>query len=294
MNLRHIEIFHAVYVNGSVSAAARALHVSQPSVTKMLRHAEQLLGFPLFQRARGRLVPTQDAHVLFDEVSVIQERVHSLRKASRNMRRAAAGTLRLSALPSLGLDLIPGAVSRFLGTNPNVSFDLETVHHDDILRKLYERECDVAIAYEVPRGAPIGHRWLGESELVVIYREEQLPDAPPRVDLRDLQGQAFISLARSGPMGNLFSQELKRLGLELDEVVSARTFYIAAGLVRAGVGMAVVDAFTAQVMQAPGLSWRPLKPSLAFDVHAMFLENRPPSALAVSFLDLLARMIDGL
>ena len=45
MNLRHIEIFHAVYVNGSVSAAARALNVSQPSVSKTLRHAESLLGF---------------------------------------------------------------------------------------------------------------------------------------------------------------------------------------------------------------------------------------------------------
>ena len=45
MNLRHIEIFHAVYVDGSVSAAARALNVSQLSVSKMLRHAESLLGF---------------------------------------------------------------------------------------------------------------------------------------------------------------------------------------------------------------------------------------------------------
>jgi len=53
MNLRHIEIFHAVYVNGSVSAAARALNVSQPSVSKMLRYAESLLGFQLFQRTNG-------------------------------------------------------------------------------------------------------------------------------------------------------------------------------------------------------------------------------------------------
>ena len=43
MNLRHIEVFHAVYVNGSVSAAARMLNVSQPSVSKVLRHAESLL-----------------------------------------------------------------------------------------------------------------------------------------------------------------------------------------------------------------------------------------------------------
>ena len=68
MNLRHIEIFHCVYVNGSVSAAARALNVSQPSVSKMLRHAESLLGFQLFRRTNGGLVPTEDAHSLFAEV----------------------------------------------------------------------------------------------------------------------------------------------------------------------------------------------------------------------------------
>ena len=111
MNLRHIEIFHSVYVNGSVSAAARALNVSQPSVSKMLRHAESLLGFPLFQRTNGGLVPTQDAHTLFTEVSEIQDRVHALREAGRNLKRGAGGTLRISALPSLALDAIPTAVA---------------------------------------------------------------------------------------------------------------------------------------------------------------------------------------
>ena len=107
MNLRHIEIFHAVYVNGSVSAAARALNVSQPSVSKMLRHAESLLGFQLFQRTNGGLVPTEDAHSLFAEVREIQDRVHALREAGRNLRRGIGGTLRISALPSLALDAIP-------------------------------------------------------------------------------------------------------------------------------------------------------------------------------------------
>jgi DNA-binding transcriptional LysR family regulator len=126
MNLRHIEIFHAVYVNGSVSAAARALNVSQPSVSKMLRHAESLLGFPLFQRTSGGLVPTQDAHVLFTEVSEIQDRVYALREAGRNLRRGVGGVLRISALPSLALDAIPTAVARFLRTHNDVKFDLQT------------------------------------------------------------------------------------------------------------------------------------------------------------------------
>ncbi|MBA2920212.1 LysR family transcriptional regulator [Sphingomonas sp. MAH-20] len=294
MNLRHIEIFHAVYVNGSVSAAARALNVSQPSVSKMLRHAESLLGFNLFQRTNGGLVPTEDAHTLFTEVSEIQDRVYALREAGRNLKRGAGGVLRISALPSLALGALPTAVARFMRNHENVKFDLQTVHHDDLLRKLYERETDVAIAYQVPPATPIGNRWLGEGELVLLYREEDMPDAAPSLELDVLRGKPFISLAASGPIGALFSQELQRRDLQLDEVVSARTFYIACSLVRQGVGMTVVDNFTAQASLTPGLSMRPLKPRLTFDVQAMFLTNRPPGALACDFLKTLGSVIDDL
>ena len=64
MNLRQIEIFHAVFLHGTVSAAARSLNVSQPSVTKVLRHTERTIGLPLFERTKGRLIPTQDARNL--------------------------------------------------------------------------------------------------------------------------------------------------------------------------------------------------------------------------------------
>src|SRR3546814_2063624 len=62
-----------------------------------------------------------------------------------------------------------------------------TVHHDDLVRKLHERETDIAIAVEVPRNAPVGSRWLGEGELVVLYREEDMPAAPSRLELADLK-----------------------------------------------------------------------------------------------------------
>ncbi len=293
MNLRHIEIFHAVYVNGSVSAAARALNVSQPSVSKMLRHAESLLGFPLFERTNGGLVPTEDAHTLFGDVKEIQDRVHALREAGRNLRRGAGGTLRILALPSLALEIVPMAVSQFLRAHPDVRFDLQTVHHDDLMRKLHERETDIAIAYEVPPAAPISQRWLGEGELVLLYREQDMPDAPPAVPLSVLDGRRFISLAASGPIGQIFMDELERLNLALDEVVSVRTFYMAGALVRQGVGMSVVDSFTAQACLTPGLSMRPLKPRITFDIHAMSLMSRPPGALASEFLKVMERILDA-
>jgi hypothetical protein len=90
-------------------------------------------------------------------------------------------------------------VSRFRRTHAKVKFDLQTVHHDDLLRKLYERETDVAVAFQVPPAAPIGHRWVGQGELVVLYQEQDMPDAPARVELEQLRGKPFISLAASGP-----------------------------------------------------------------------------------------------
>jgi DNA-binding transcriptional LysR family regulator len=294
MNLRHIEVFHAVYVNGSVSAAARMLNVSQPSVSKVLRHAESLLGFPLFHRTAGRLVPTDDAHTLFGEVSEIQDRVYALREASRNLKRGSGSLLRISALPSIALDVLPAAVALFMRNHQDTRFDLQTVHHADLLRKLYERETDLAVAYEVPQGAPLGRHWLGAGELVVLYREADMPNAPARIGLEELVGRPLVSLAASGPIGLLFSAEVLRLGIDLDEVVSARTFHIATALVRMGVGMTVVDNLTARASLAPGLAMRPLKSRLTFDIYAMYLQDRPPTGLATAFLKTLEKTIDNL
>jgi DNA-binding transcriptional LysR family regulator len=294
MNLRQLEVFHAVYLHGTVSAAARSLNVSQPSVTKVLRHAEDSIGLPLFERARGRLIPTQDARALFGEVSEIQDRVRSLRQACHNMRLGRGSLLRISALPSLGLGAIPEAVAKFMLAHEDILFDLQTLHHDEMVRKLYERETDIAISYEVPPAAPVGHQVIGEGELVVLYREQDIPDAPARIHLADLRDHKFISPVQSGPIGRMLSSELSQLGVVLDEVVSARTYYVAAALVRAGVGMAIVDNFTAQASLVPGLASRPLQPAITFDINAVYLQNRPPTHTASEFLDLLASVIDEL
>ena len=75
MRLRQIEVFHAVYTNGSITNAAAALHVSQPSVSKVLAHAEQQIGYRLFDRVKGKLIPTPEAHQLFTHVRDVYEDV---------------------------------------------------------------------------------------------------------------------------------------------------------------------------------------------------------------------------
>ena len=71
MNLRHLEVFHAIMQAGSVTGAAHLLNVTQPAVSNVLRHAEQQMKFRLFERVAGRLQPTPEARDLFPDVQEI-------------------------------------------------------------------------------------------------------------------------------------------------------------------------------------------------------------------------------
>ena len=135
---------------------------------------------------------------------------------------------------------------------------------------------------------------MGAGELVVLYREADMPGAPERVDIGALEGRPLVTLAASGPIGHLFTAEVQARGITLDEVVSARTFHIATALVRLGVGLTVVDNFTALASLTPGLAMRPLANPLRFDVNAMYLHDRPPTALSSDFLKALARKIEAI
>src|SRR5690606_29930135 len=139
-----------VYASGSVTVAARDLHVSQASVSKTLRHAERQVGFPLFRRQKGRLVPTPEAHLLFREVDDVYKRVGSLKLSIKNLRAGGEGRLRLAVLPALGLAVTPAAVASFRAANPKVTFDIQTLDHADVLRCLYERESDLAVGFVAP------------------------------------------------------------------------------------------------------------------------------------------------
>ena len=65
---RHIQVFRAVMTTGSVTSAAEMLFTSQPTISRELGQLEYLLGFPLFDRVRGRLRPTARALTLYDDV----------------------------------------------------------------------------------------------------------------------------------------------------------------------------------------------------------------------------------
>ncbi len=289
MNLRHIEVFHAVYQSGSVSAAARALNVSQPSVSKVLRHAESRIGFPLFRVVKGRLVATEEAHVLFHEARELYAHVQSLQESTKNLKRGGEGHLRLAVLPSLGLDVAPAAVANFRHTHPGVSFEIRTLHREDVLRALYERNSDLAIVYDAPHHPQLNGISIGSGELVLLYRTDEFPDAPARVSYDMFRNRDLIRLTDSGFVGTLFNNEVEeQAGVP---TIAVQTYYVAAGLVRRGAGFAVVDEFTARANLGSDLSFRPLVGGARFQVFCTHLVSRPLSRVARDFVTTLEKTL---
>ena len=291
MRFRQIEVFHAVYTTGSISAAARALHVSQPSVSKVLHHTQQQLGLELFRLVRGRLVATDEAHALFVEVSEVFNRLTSLQKTVGNLRNLAGGRIRLAVVPSLGLHVAPLAIARFRERYPEVTFEVQTLHYDDLFEALYERTCDIAIAYDPPSHPRMKRRELDTAELMLLFRRASLPDAGERISLKQLDGQDMIGLTAGGPVGDLLNRELLRQGVTVREVVSNQTFYVAAALTRYGAGMAVVDEFTARAGADAEVLYRPLSPPIRYSIQCVFLEDRPPSKAAAQFITLFSKVL---
>jgi DNA-binding transcriptional LysR family regulator len=290
INLRHIEIFHAVYQFGSISAAARALRVSQPSVSKMLHLAEAQFGFPLFRLVKGRLVPTDEAHRLIEHARDVQVRIESFTAMVDSVRRGNEGHVRLAVLHSLGLDVVPRAIALFRRRHPQVSIDIKTVHSEEIPRLLYDRSVDIAVAYDVPARPGLAEIRLGSGELVLLYHRADMPAAPDRVSPEMLAGRTMIRLVDGGAVGTLLNTHLGTEAGGLAEI-RVHTYFVAAALVRQRAGMAVVDSFTAQASRLPDLDYRPLLDGLRFEVFGLHLEEAPPSRHARALLTILRQAI---
>src|ERR1044071_655742 len=101
MRLRHIEVFQAVMETGSMSAAARLIHLTQSAVSRSVANAELQLGYPLFHRVGGHLVPTTEGLALFEESSGIFERLESLKRTAHNLKSGEQGLVRIAAIPAV-------------------------------------------------------------------------------------------------------------------------------------------------------------------------------------------------
>jgi DNA-binding transcriptional LysR family regulator len=290
VKLKHLEVFHAVMLTGTLSAAAKLLHVTQPAATQALQSAERQLGYPLFTRQRNRLVPTAEALVLQPEVARLMAQLESVRRLALAQREGSAAPLRVLVVPSLAVVQLPAALRLFRQRHAAVPLQLRTLHSVEIARALALREADVGIVYgPLPGGVALESQPVGSGRLVCVSRQRL--GRGGAVGLAEVVRQPFIRIDERELLGALLAEQLARAGLQPDTAIAVQTHHTALVLAEQGFGAAVVDSFTAAARREPGLHVQPLEPEVRVTLHALLPPGTRAQHTAAAFVQAFAQAV---
>ncbi|HHF2913823.1 LysR family transcriptional regulator [Vibrio sp. RM-44-3] len=292
MNLRQLEVFYAIMQAGTVSGAARLLHVSQPNVTRVLAHTEQQLSFALFERVKGRLVPTQEAKALLPEAEKVYQQLGQFRSLTNKVKQGTQH-LRVGAPPVLAAHLLAPTVA-LLSKEHGISFELLTANRDELCSGLLKHELDVAIAFgEETPPAIMGHVLLKENLALIAPKSAAIP-VEKTVILEELISHdlPIIGLDSRDPLGLLLHQTLSARDEHYQHAITVRSYSAAAELVKHQAGFAIVDPWTAkQYCQDDAVSVHALEPNMSFSVSILFAEHTPQSIATKQFITALKQQM---
>lgn len=287
MRLRHIEIFNAVMLTGSVSAAARLLNVTQPAVSRTLQHAELQLGFPLFQRVRGRLVPTSEAQALHPHVDRLFAQLDEVRRLAGNLQAGGASAeLRVLTVLALSYEVFPRAVHLFRQKYPGVPVHHEALHSPQIVASLALQEADVGFVFSTAAHPALVQEQLGERQVVCVVPKGLLGPRQRlagRLGLARLAELPVIALDGRDPLGMTLGHVLRESDAGIKPVMTVQTYHVALALAHHGVGVALVESCTAASADRSRVDVLPLDPAIPVPVHALRPSARANSLLTRAF-----------
>ena len=206
MRYRHIEVFYSVFIHGSVTKAAHDLNVTQPSISKILSQSESDLGIKLFERLNKKMIPTQEAKILFPYAQKIHNNLSNFKKVSSNLVEKPQGDLNIAATHALGIDYLPEAISKFSALNSKATFETVTLHYEEIIKQVLELKVDVGIVYDPVPHDDLINQPIINGKFVVIAPQSFFPNKT-EVNIDDIKTQPFIKITdKVGPRGPLGSK----------------------------------------------------------------------------------------
>lgn len=281
---RHVEVFRALMLAGTVTRAAELLHTSQPTVSRELARLEHVLQMNLFDRVRGRLRPTVRALALRDEIERSYIGLERIAATAASLRHFAEGRLSVACLPALAHALLPEATRRFRAQHPQASVAITPLESPLLESWLTEQRCDLGLTEltEAPPGTTL-------LPLLQVDEVAVLPAAHPLLARRvlrpqDFAGQPFISLAPEDPYRQQLDALFAAQGVARVMALEAGSAVAVCALVREGLGLAIVNPLTALAFAGDALQMRPLSLHVPFHVGLVVPELRPPSPLREAFI----------
>lgn len=225
--------FLSVLDSGSLSAAAKELNSSQPTVGRQITAIEEQLGVTLFNRTGRELIPTPAAFDVADQARAMQAAAAKLTMAATGHSETLEGTVRITASEVMATYTLPKILTKLLLEEPGLEIELVASNSTE---NLLLREADIAIRMHRPEQADLIARKIGDLPLGIFAHRDYLKRAGTPTSMEELGQHIFLGYDKSDLMINgirAFGAEVDRHDFRLrtdDQVAYVEAIVAGAGL----------------------------------------------------------------
>ncbi|HMN82533.1 MAG TPA: LysR substrate-binding domain-containing protein [Burkholderiaceae bacterium] len=292
--LRQLRVFVEVYDRGSFSAAAKAVRLTQSAVSKLCIELEEQVGFPLFERSPRKVTPTYAAADLYSFACEMLGILEAARRSMHGLAKLERGTIKLAASPMMMYSLIAPAIAQFRKPHPGLQFELFELSTRDTVEWVVAGKVDFGIV-SLDQDHP---KLLAE----VVYEDRMYAMVDAGHPLASRRTVAWPALSRHEQvrMRSDFSirRTLDRIAeqqsLELPASIETGSVAATLGMVKAGLGLAILPGYVAPMARQLGLRCVRLS---GLDIrHPLSLIKRwnaRPSVAAGAFVTLLKERLQA-
>jgi DNA-binding transcriptional LysR family regulator len=294
VNLRQLEAFRATIRCGSITEAAKMMHISQPSVSRLIADLEHSAGFPLFVRVGRGLTPTVEGRHFYEGVEGMFVGIDRLQDLAKSIRTSQGGTISIGAIQSIATIELPKAISRLYHENPDIEFVIQSRNTPAILDAVQMRQIDLGIVGREPSYAGVEVLYQTSVAYVCLMPEDHpLAGEYGPVDLEELATtETFVTFGASYP-DSMMSIDPDLSGkLRARSRLSVANMPLAGALVREASVLAIADPFSAeQAVRMGGVVFRPIKQKLTYFVAVVAARREELSREALKFADLFSQQL---
>ena len=284
MRHRQLEAFNAVMISGSTVRAAELMKVTQPAVSRLIAELEQEVRFPLFDRVRGRLIPTPEGRLFFREVEASFKGVDRLRVSAANIRDFGTGSLRIGSLAAAGASLVPAAVRAFRAANPDVRITLHITWSAAIRNGVADGQYDIGIAADEIDRVGVDTQLFGNYAGLIAMPHDHALSRHETITPKHLRDCPMIGLAPEDRARDRFDTVMGEAGITPTYVVETPSATTVCALALSGDAVGFVNPLVIDQFAGSSLTFRPFRPKVMFRVYLLFPPNTQKSRLVKDFV----------
>ena len=285
LNLRSLEAFRETMQCGSVTAAAVRMGMTQPAVSRLIAQLEQDAGFGLFYRDKGRLSPTPEALMLYEDVDLAFGGLERIDALVRDIAVFNAGTLKIVAPPSLSEGVLSTILTGFIEKYPKVRISIDSRSTETAKAMVVNRTADCGFA-KLPLNRPeIATELLSSTDTVCVLRGDHPLARHEILTPQLLSGQPLIQLGKGSWTRTRIDDAFKSAGLLPDVKLETHTVGSAVAFAGKGLGIAMVNGLMARHFGRGDTVIRVFRPQILHQYVFMTSALAPMNRLARAFLE---------